>query len=732
MLEIPSLYLLHAALAFVTYAQRQLARLTRALQPQAAQDDSGQHRSLLRTEALSQDMDQGESDQSNHDEPSRDRLVPDLELDRHLPALHSADFSFQRHLQPDTRSASGPIPVPVPSISPSLPKFSFEQFYRPADGHLPQQEDSSEFARSVHVPPRHRVISLQGPSSSFVLKEPTSPLVQQENNDDSDFDTADLGGSPKQTNRRCTLPPGAFSSLTSSSPGGYRVLAQQARRPLSLQRENTFPRQGQSDRRSLNATWPDGLTSPTTPPFLRSRIPSFSSDASPRRASLVGSYEESLLRGGMSGNVSQPLIFQAHIGVVGSGECKPSCPPHVKIDFPAVYYSWSTGQGRVSSANDEPSPYTGQIDLENSLPPPRPRQKCEAGEVANADKASGNQPSELKPKSCLKGILKDKSAKRRSSRSPLMATIGGAYRIPECGKLQIMIRNPNKRAVRIFTVPYSLTGMEKGQKTWVRQRICSKGPIVDDEMGFMEGAQARSSLVNDPQRKPVLRYLVHAKICCPSKGYYCLYSEIKVIFANRTPDDKENLDIETTYPEPKYSTFKPTRSRGQSLDEGAMTGHPDDRIARRRSHAFGLSELMSRSEGSSSGLLLSPFDDAQASDPVPAIPATFLQRRPGRPNRHENGSESYDLDSQDSISTETCPLDERRTNRPFSSMSPSSLLSDSSNDSSNFSKLSRGDNGCGGHYGRPMTPEPGEGLIARRLRGLHVDGDRGKEDSQEL
>jgi len=47
----------------------------------------------------------------------------------------------------------------------------------------------------------------------------------------------------------------------------------------------------------------------------------------------------------------------------------------------------------------------------------------------------------------------------------------------------------------------------------------------------------------------------------------------------------------------------------------------------------------------------------------------------------------------------------------------------SANGSEGYSKLSRGDVGYGGVFGRPGTPEPGEGLLARRLRGLGMERD---------
>jgi hypothetical protein len=86
---------------------------------------------------------------------------------------------------------------------------------------------------------------------------------------------------------------------------------------------------------------------------------------------MVGSYEESILRGRMSTTPSKPLDFVAQIGVLGLGKCKASlrCPAHVTLPFPAVFYSYgTTNHGRVGMSEDGPSPYVGLIDLENGLP----------------------------------------------------------------------------------------------------------------------------------------------------------------------------------------------------------------------------------------------------------------------------------------------------------------------------------------------------------------------------
>ena len=82
---------------------------------------------------------------------------------------------------------------------------------------------------------------------------------------------------------------------------------------------------------------------------------------------------------------SKPLDFLAQIGVLGLGKCKSSlrCPASLTIPFPAVFYSYeTTSHGRAGKSEDGPSPYVGQIDLENTLPQPKrsSRQQAKATE----------------------------------------------------------------------------------------------------------------------------------------------------------------------------------------------------------------------------------------------------------------------------------------------------------------------------------------------------------------
>lgn len=275
----------------------------------------------------------------------------------------------------------------------------------------------------------------------------------------------------------------------------------------------------------------------------------------------------------MSTTPSKPLNFVAQIGVLGKGDCpsKLRCPPHAHIPFPAVFYSYGSADGQ-GWQSDQPSPYVGLVDLENNLPsaepaPEKRRQRMEdrlhVPRSNEESRASSQTRGEDVPGTDPQAIRRIRQKQKRRSGSP-KAPPGGSYRIPRQGQLQIVIKNPNKTAVKLFLVPYDLSDMEPGQKTFIRQRSYSAGPIVDMPLSSRSNLgtdrpEAALPTSDDPNERPTLRYLLHLHICCPAKGRYFLYKSIRVVFANRVPDGKERLRNEIQLPDPRYSAYKPAR-----------------------------------------------------------------------------------------------------------------------------------------------------------------------------
>lgn len=695
---------------------------------------------LLPAATITSDSPDAKEGQKTGDE----RLEEGLNIERPRSALHSGDFTHNeaaRETVPSEerdreRDTAGYRPVSHSWLATSPPRdFTPYHFERRQKGAIPRSDDVRSALSSLSS-------SL---SSSFVYKPPTSPLVQSESNDDLDLslpmNNIDItSSSPSRNARRHTL---NFSQQPYYSPAGLQ-------RTPSLQREAAYPYQAHQPRRSLTSTpnfSPLG-SSPQTPAFLRSRRPSYSSDVSPiQHASMVGSYEESILRGRMSTTPSKPLEFLAQIGVLGLGKCKASlrCPAHVTLPFSAVFYSYANTPQSRSKSDDGPSPYVGQIDLENGL--------SNQEEDARTKRKMQNRYPERRPTdedidmiglpSQTSTVDARKAARQRRQSSSPRAPPGGSYRIPEKGQLQIIIKNQNKTAVKLFLIPYDLAGMEPGTKTFIRQRSYSAGPIIDNLPSLHDASADRQ----------ILRYLIHLHICCPARGRYYLYKSIRVVFANRVPDGKEKLRNEVTFPEPRFTAYKPIRVMHPPISlattgPGAML--TAEKAYRRRSSGFSFGgrldqnfdaeppmppfSMHSRSsstshQGSSSSAAFSfAGSGAGAGHNTPVDPVPFrlpAARKP--PSDVSEGSETTATQLQSPTSS--------RASRPSTQGSADGAagvpaaawqgLDGIDRRIARYDKLSKGDIGYGGNaFAQVASGSPGttEGLLSQRLRSLGVQG----------
>lgn len=609
-------------------------------------------------------------------ETDTEELGSPADIQRPRSALHSGDFREgaaqhdQQPPQPLFTERSPASPSARLSSSPTTPWFSTSAF--PASI---RRTNTLKNEPEIAVT-RSRTPSLGSFSSSYVLKVPTSPLVHQANNTDLDFSPrtgpTEVSEPLDTANRRRTLPPETFRSLQSSPSESQAVNLRSPCPPR--RRDEFFAHQPYSPpRRSLTSSYSLQLASSVQSPAPRARRPSFASDISSKpHASLVGSYEESILRGRMSMNPSKPLDFTAQIGVLGKGKCKAhlKCPPHVTVPFPAVFYSYPTSGSGRSISDDNPSPYVGQIDLENSLTRDDPnsgRRRRRRGSPGGATKEHAKEQGVAQPPDA--DTLRRREKRNRRAESPKCPP-GGSYRIPQQGQLQIMIKNPHKTAVKLFLVPYDLSDMEPGTKTFIRQRSYSAGAVIDMPLSARKNygtdrPEASLNVTEDPNDKPILRYLVHLNICCPARGRFYLHSSIRVVFANRVPDGKEKLRNEIQLPEPRYSPYKPAR---ESTPGTASARLAIEKASRRRSAGQGMIPLLRPHVPSPSEISLqwdtaSPMNFAGPSQNIPHSPGCNV-----------------------------------------------------------YNKLNKGDLGYGGY---PFTSnqgrsEVGESLLAKRLRGLDV------------
>lgn len=625
------------------------------------------------------------------DDSATDLLLQEgLTIERPRSALHSGDFtpdespSRSRDGLEGTADGPGGFRVPAPPWQGMSPPRDYQPF---AFGRA-----TGDYRREVFNPSGTSSLSSSF-SSSFVYKPPTSPLVQSESNDDLDLSLPlnsinIASNSPRSSNRRHTL---SFN-FSQSSPYG-NVSGQRQGPP---RREGSYPYQAHQPRRSLASTPSFSLvdSSPQTP-FLRSRRPSLGADVSPlQHASMVGSYEESILRGRMSTTPSKPLDFMAQIGVLGLGNCKSSlrCPAHVTLPFSAVFYSYaSTLHGR-SKTEDGPSPYVGQIDLENGLAAPDEGQRTKRKPQARPSERGDDDQDVLMqdtPADVPEGDARTSAKRKRRSRSPKPPPPGGRYRIPEKGQLQIIIKNQNKTAVKLFLVPYDLAGMEPGTKTFIRQRSYSAGPIMENPLPAAATAPDAAAAGD----RPILRYLIHLHICCPSKGRFYLYKSVRVVFANRVPDGKERLRNEITLPEPRFTPYKPVRAMlhpQQPSGYGPAATLAAEKAFRRRSAGFSFTQQ---------------HHQAFPTPPPPPLPEKVAPQPSlfaALPTPSSRAAVSPPPPACTTTSTPTLEVARGR-----------------------YDKLSKGDVGYGGNAFAPVAASPGanaEGLLSKRLRSLGVQG----------
>ncbi|KAK4544606.1 hypothetical protein LTR36_004178 [Oleoguttula mirabilis] len=499
-----------------------------------------------------------------------------LQIERPRSSLHRGDFREKRDtITPfacfgdATRHQPPPSLLSMSPVAPWHPDFAAAVFRQ---ARPQRQRPPSPPGLHIQSTARSRAVSHASLATSFVYKPPTSPLAQSSRPDTPEPGPRQKSRSPDRS-RRHTFSPQSQQDFQSALRYPASARDHDGQQPALVRFDRTFPYQAHQPRRSLNSF--QAFPQPSLP---RVRRPSVS-ESPLHHAPMVGSYEESILRGRMSTTPSKPLNFVAQIGVLGRGECKSSlrCPPHVTVPFPAVFYSY----GSAVRATDQPSPYVGLVDLENSLPsadplPEKRRSRIPAALTDEGSRASSRTREDSSIPDTHITRRRRQKQKRRSG-SP-KAPPGGSYRIPQQGQLQIILKNPNKTAVKLFLVPYDLSDMEPGQKTFIRQRSYSAGPIIDMPLSSRKNLgtdrpEAALNTSDDPNERPMLRYLVHLHMCCPSKGRYFLYKSVRVVFANRVPDGKEKLCNEIQLPEPRYSAYKPGRDSNVAA---ASTNTPNE------------------------------------------------------------------------------------------------------------------------------------------------------------
>ena len=279
---------------------------------------------------------QQDSAMESHNDHAQPQLAtpPRDPVDRTPSALHSGDFYEQPlgaspDMQTDRQLPQSKAISFGPPCSRSPPWLSNV----PHSRYLRRPSDSAASAASTFTVQRSRAPSLGSSlSSSFVMRTPTSPLVQATSS--PSLDACDDGaGQPShegRTLRRRTLPPHSFGSANLPQADSATSISVPASR-----REATAPNRTHQVRRSLTSFTYQPAPSAQGVYSSRQRRLSHASETSPRsRQSMVGSFEESILRGRMSTPPSKPLDFVAQIGVLGKG----SCPGKAQMVRPTSVY----------------------------------------------------------------------------------------------------------------------------------------------------------------------------------------------------------------------------------------------------------------------------------------------------------------------------------------------------------------------------------------------------------
>ncbi|KAJ3355275.1 hypothetical protein GGF32_002104 [Allomyces javanicus] len=338
------------------------------------------------------------------------------------------------------------------------------------------------------------------------------------------------------------------------------------------------------------------LTSPDTSPppspqpvpvpaTLLARKPS--NGRSSRDAKFVGgSYAESLLSGRLPVPASLPIVFTATVSAMGGG----MAPAPVTVEFPAQFYcdggsrTGSTcgpdvagtspangGDGAKQQQQQQQqqqwSPYVGAIDLapavlaQQAATSSSKRRTRTVPPAAESSAPTGASPSDAPapaPPTAKRARKRSTPSSGSSSSTDPDDPVPGGYRVPRSGQLQVIIKNPERTAVKVFLVPYNCSELSARSKTVVR---------VTQYAVMRADPRARS-----------LRYALQVPLVMTRARRLYVSGAIRVVFAGSAIESYEELVTEVDRPLGVATWSPPGAAAGVAvvaaavLEEGVESG----------------------------------------------------------------------------------------------------------------------------------------------------------------
>lgn len=293
----------------------------------------------------------------------------------------------------------------------------------------------------------------------------------------------------------------------------------------------------------------------------------------------------------MSTTPSVPFPFEAEIGALGCTSGQNQTPKHLKIDFEARFYPLpeaTTGQQSPSGGSGRS--FSSSYVAQSSMPSPPPSAAA-AGPTMSAATTQAPYVGTINLESHYSSVLAsclDPSSSQQAA--PPAVPVFPGYAVPRRGQIQLLIKNPHLNVpVKLFLVPYDLSDMPAGSKTFLRQKICleagseaSSSPPMTTGRAKRHSLGATTSLLrSEAKPKEMLRYAVHLQFASPplkpaskkqqsakqaaasaqtleSSSWQAgpeqeepklyLHKSIRIVFSPRAPDREEK--VKTTYETP--------------------------------------------------------------------------------------------------------------------------------------------------------------------------------------